>query len=169
MATISGSLSSANAVMPGSGGSLYGLRRTNGRTPNYASYSGVSTTNPALSQFVGLVYPVAVGGNVEHYTGYATAGLYFNNTGVITNYVGGTVLSWMLYGSGTQFQYYITVTSSDSGFSSGTLNSWVSSCQVIQPGSGGNIRQASGTWAAKETQSGEQVASGNWNLESDYT
>lgn len=45
----------------GSGGSpinLFAYRRGAGVVPNNAAYNGVSTTEPALSTFAGLVYPV---------------------------------------------------------------------------------------------------------------
>lgn len=45
----------------GSGGSpnnLFAYRRGAGVVPNNAAYNGVSTTQPALSTFAGLVYPV---------------------------------------------------------------------------------------------------------------
>jgi len=170
MATVGNSLSSAVGIFGGN--KLSDLYRGGGNVPNYASYNGVDTGGAglALSQLQSLVYPVAQGGNVSDARVFATARIDFNSAGTFTNSASSNLLTWLLYGSGSQFQIYLAVTSSAPGFTSSTLNTWISmGAFVSQPSSTGFLRLSNGTWAIRETQSGLQVASGNWDLESDYS
>jgi hypothetical protein len=168
MATVSGSLSSACSVFGGS--SLYGLRRgaTPTLVPNYNVYTQVSTTNPSLSSLVGLVYPIATSGNVNDYSTFNPSVLTWSG-GAITPSNSGIGLTWLLYGWETDCSLWLTKDSSQTGFTSSTLNTWItiSGAFVSQPGGVGQIRTASGTWQIKENQSGDIICSGNWNLECD--
>ena len=164
MATVSGSVSSACAVF---GGSSLSAAKTFA-TKGYACYSGYNTGS--LSSMVGMVYPIATGGYVDHATVGTTgdnATLNWNSSGTITNGDGFTQITWLLFGTGSQFQLYLTKTSGDpitsSGLGSwGSMGGWVNlALQTFQ------FKAAEGTYDIRESTSLETVASGTWRLEGD--
>jgi hypothetical protein len=171
MATVGGSLTSALTVFLGgaTGYGLTSLYRGGTYVPNYASYSGVDSSGAglALSQLVGLVYPV-----VSFAAGYsglgdwlANASLSFNTNGTIVSNAYGSH-TWLLYGSGSQFQYYFTVSNDHPDLNHPTFNTWLSSGSFsLSTTQFGGSKTASGVVYVRETTSLYEWNAGTWDLE----
>lgn len=171
MATVGGSLTSALTVFLGgaTGYGLTNLYRGGTYVPNYASYSGVDSggSGLALSQLVGLVYPV-----VSFAAGYSDlsdwitpATLNFTSSGTIVSGNYGTY-TWLQYGSGSQFQYYFTESDVETSLSHPTFNTWLSSGFFsLSTTQFGGSKIAGGTVYVRETTSLYEWNAGTWNLE----
>lgn len=150
MATVSNPATLQSVINTfGSGGSptnLYAYRRGQSYVPDVPAYSGVSTTQPALSTFAGLVYPAL---NLPNYnagtysielshsyfispaifdTVFAYVGIQLNSDGSGKYYYGEygsaqvnfTTFTWLLTGSASDYYAYMDAPGGNS-FSIGTV------------------------------------------------